>query len=283
MRLQELFLMESTDEDRAIISLASALWQKALKYKKPDREPEHQYHDDDFDDDDVPDDFEEPEEDVIIKLGTIGKLLNTPLEILNPVKVQLQSDYGLRKRVKNEDGLEVMKEKGSYYGLWDPDKNTMTLNRDLIDEPAVRSAIAHELRHALDDYKSDFKAGTSTRYWTPKDKSYRGVTDDPYLGNVDYIAKPGEINARFVETLNSMVPVIKKAVKDLEPEYLRSYILAQFKDALRHHSISHLFPEKEKSKDYKRLVNRGIEFMRKEVEHQLQIQGKNQHYSPHFE
>ena len=211
-------------------------------------------------------------------MGTVGKLFNTPLEILNPVKIQLQSDYGLRKRIKNEDGLEVMGEKGVYYGLWDPNKSTMTLNKDMIDEPSVRSAIAHELRHALDDYKSDFKAGTSKRYWTPKNKDYKDVKDDPKLGDVDYFARPGEINARFVETLNSMVPIIKKAVAEIEPKYLRSYILSEFKDTLRHHFISNLFPEKEKSKDYKRLLNRGIEFIRKEVEHQLKVQGENQHY-----
>ena len=41
MRLQEI-LMESTDEDRAIISLASTIWHTALKYKKPKSEPEYQ-------------------------------------------------------------------------------------------------------------------------------------------------------------------------------------------------------------------------------------------------
>ena len=271
MKLLEMFLVETTEEDRAIISLASALWHEALKYKKKEVEPEP-YYNDDFDDDgeSIPD-IEDPEEDETISLGKIGNLVDTPLQKLKNVKIDLQSDYGMRKEIKKAHNLDKIREKGAYYGLWDPESKTITLNRDLIDEPAVRSAVAHELRHALDDYKSNFKASSSTRYSTPKDKSFRGVEKDPIYGDADYFARPEEINARFIEVLNSMVPKIRSAVKEVPPEQLRSYILAEFRDALDFHHILKYFPQGAKSPDYKRLMKRGVDFIQKEIQHQLQV------------
>lgn len=274
MKLLELFLMETSEEDRAIISLASALWHEGLKYKKVDIEPEDRYYNDDFEDDgeSIPD-FEEPEEDEAINLGKIGNLVDTPLKALRNAKVELVSDYGIRKRIAADDNIDIVKKKGAYYGYWDSESRTIIINKDLIQEPTLRSAVAHELRHALDDYKSKFKANKSIRYSTPKKKEYRpepGVNYPP--GDDTYYAQPREINARFTEVLNSMVPVIRRAVREVSPEELRFYLMTEFKDALRHHSILKLFPEREKSKDYQRLMKRGVDFIGKEVQHQLQIQ-----------
>lgn len=272
MRLQELFLIETTEEDRAIISLSHAISDYINSH----------YDNEDMDDlsSDNPDfDFDDDEldiggdEDKPIDVGTIGQLFDTPLEILNPITIQLQSDYGIRQRRKKDTGSDVIRRPGEedIMGLWYNTEKLMILNKDYLGSNDLKSVVSHELRHALDDFKSGFKANVSKKYSTPRDKAHRKVTNDPYVGNVSYLAEPAEINARFLQVLHAMVPVIQRAMK-LAPEKIKPFIMSKFKQGLEDNRIAELFPQKEKSKDYKRLMKRGIDFIQKEMNHQSQLQ-----------
>lgn len=253
MRLVELFIIETTEEDRAIISLSTAIYKYIQKYA----EEEHEY--------DNPDD----EEAEIIRVGKIGQIFDTPLELLRDVNIQLMPDEAIARRAaKERKDPDVIRDPttNQIMGIWYNDK-TMVLNSDYIQSNEIKSIISHELRHALDDFKSDFKANNSNRYSTPKNKSFRKAISDPYLGNMKYLAEPAEINARFVEVLHNMVPVIRRAMNLTDQARARPYIMNQLKAELEKNRISELFPEKEKSSDYKRLMKRAMDFIEKEIAH----------------
>jgi len=258
-------ISESAEEDRAIISLAAAISEriKDLDEPEPEEFTDYDEYDPDADLDISPDLEDEP-----IVLGQIGDLFDTPLEILNPITIELQSSYGMNERYHRDSGGEGTKDPktSNYLGLWYPENSTIVLNREYIGSNSIRSTITHELRHALDDYKSDFKAGDSTRYSTPKNPAYRDVEDHPTLGNVGYLARPEEINARFAQVLNDMVPVVGRAAKlgQAEADKLISSSLLRFMELRK---IYNLFPEKEASKDFKRLMSRAMVFISKEFEH----------------
>ena len=124
--------------------------------------------------------------------------------------------------------------------------------------------MAHELRHALDDYKSEKKASVSNSYSTPKKKEYRKEYNDPYYGNISYLAEPAEINARFLQVLDQLTTTIRQSVK-LYPNDPKPAIMKEFKNILAYYHISDLFPEKELSKDYKRLMKRAMDYIEKEL------------------
>lgn len=253
MRLQEIFLIETTEEDRAIVSLASSISDYLRKY-------------------------EDSEDTEVIKVGTIGDLFDTPLTILDPIKIELDTHNGIMERMKKERPDEVAKENSEVIGIWYMHSKTVVFDKDYIDTYALKSIISHELRHALDDFKSGFKASTSKKYATPKDKANRKVTDDPYFGNVAYLAEPAEINARFLEVMNQMVTQIRIIFK-MSPEKIGPAIMQTFRQALEHYQIADLFPQKEKSKDYKQLIKRGMDFIQKEIQHQESITGKKLSHS----
>lgn len=265
MRLVELFLKETTEEDRAILSLSSAIYQYIQKYETISDDGDS-WKDKDYDDDEDGefDDISEIEDDKPIKIGKIGNLFNTPLEALNHINIELQSDYGIRLRRKKEGGREIKKpDDEMVYGLWYGDSDTIVLNKDFIGSNALRFVVTHELRHALDDVKSDYKANKADgRYSTPKKKEHRVKKDDK--DKTPYHAEPAEINARFLEVMHGLVPVIRRAVKlpDTNP---RDYATKEFFRLMDRFNISYLFPEKEKSKDYKRLVKRAMDFIEKEI------------------
>ncbi len=258
MRLQE--LLETTEEDRGLISLSSAIsdYLKTVDVDSEENAPEYDdEYDSDFDDD-------RGERDEPIILGKIGDLFDTPFEVLNKVTLELQSGFGLKAR----DGRSNDGPTGSIIkGLWDGNNGTLVLNKDYVGTKSIKSTIAHELRHALDDYKSNgeaFKIGG--RYVTPKKKEHRKPTNDPYFGNVAYLAEPAEINARFVQVLHDLVPVIQRSVKlpgDNGKRSIESGLNKLFQD----HKIADLFPEKTKSKAYQRLVKRAHDFINKELAH----------------
>jgi len=270
MRLQELFLVETTEEDRAIISLSSAISQYLKKYEEEDFDKE--YSDDEYDLDDEPED----DSDETIFVGRIGELFDTPLEILEPITIELQSDYAIRQRMKKEDGADVIRspDKGSINGLWYGHNATMVVNKDLLGTNALQSTISHELRHALDDFKSDFEANKAGgRYSKAKNKAHRKVTKDPHVGNLAYLGQPSEINSRYLQAMNAMVPSIKRAAK-LAPEMVQPSIMRDLKRAFEAFRITDLFPEKEKSRDYKRLIKRAMDFIDKELKHVQSTQPK---------
>jgi len=255
VRLQELFLVETTEEDRAIISLSSAISKYLFDNYESESDDKSYDSDSDYDDDlDISGDEDDPTE-----IGTIGQLFDTPLSILNPVRIELQSDYGIRQRRQRDSNAKVIGRPGEddSLGLWYGDNKIMVLNRDYIGTNSLRSVVTHELRHALDDFKSNFKANASKRYSTPKKKEYR--THDKA-----YLAEPAEINARFSQVLHAMVPTIKKVLKQHAGDP-KPYIMDEFSKLMNHYSISELFPERDQSKDYKRLIKRGVDFIDKEV------------------
>lgn len=275
MRLVELFLNETTEEDRAIISLSSAI-SDYINNKYGDSDLDDS--DDEFDDfDDFDDEFDDRkfdihgDEDKPITIGTIGELFDTPIPAMNSIKIEIQSDYGIRQRRKKETDAKIIKRPGEedIMGIWYQNGPIMVLNRDYVGTPKLKSVIAHELRHALDDIKSDNKANKDDgRYSTPKKKSYRKVTNDPHMGNLSYLAQPAEINARFAQVLNRLVDQNQIAPLAKYPQdqfTLRAQRLLL--RAMEAYHISHLFPEKEKSRDYKRLLKRGMDFIVKEFNH----------------
>jgi hypothetical protein len=250
MRLQELF--ETTEEDRAIISLGAAIYAYIQKYA--DEEIEY----DNADDEDMG----------LLRIGKIGQLFNTPIPGMDNINIQLQTDQGIVDRLEREkpEGSTDMPGAEGAGGLWYNHNHTMVLNSDYLNSGYMQSVIVHELRHAMDDVKSEYKANKSKGYETPRNKSYRNVTKDPHMGNLKYLAQPAEINARYLQVMHAMVPVIARAVK-LAPEYQDKLISSSLQKGLERFNIAHLFPEKEQSKDYKRLIKRAMDFIQKELAH----------------
>jgi len=243
MKLLELIIKESTNEDRAIISLSTELYSVLKQYADTDI---------DYDDEDTE----------LKRIGKIGQIVNTPLEALNDITIYIQSDYGLSQRMENEYGNKGHIDAPG--GVWLGDTKSLILNSDYLSVENMKSTISHELRHALDDVKSNFMASRSPSYNTPGNKSFRKVTSDPHMGNLAYLAQPAEINARFVQVLDDMVPIMKRATQP-NAKVGKNFVMQQFKLALERHNIAHLFPEKEKSSSYKRLLKRGVDFIEKEM------------------
>lgn len=242
MRLQELFLKETTEEDRAIVSLSSSVYALMRNYK-------------------------DEEGDDPITLGKVGDLFNTPLEVLNTVTLELQSDKGLVNRQREEDGEEALKtaDDMSTMGLWYPDSQTLVINKDYLSTQMIRTIISHELRHALDDYKSDFQAIKPGGKYTAPNKKL--IKKSPDLEDGDYLTQTAEINARFLQVLDRMVRAIRYAYKNLDDNEVKPFIMDYFRKAMNTYQITALFPQKEKSKQYKRLMKRAMDFIQKETEH----------------
>jgi len=252
MRLQELFLVETTEEDRAIISLSTVVYAYLKKYagkKLKDGE--------------------------VINVGTVGQLFDTPINILDPVEIQLWNHNDILKafpqQASDADQEDPEEDDRNILGFWDPQSEIVALNIDYLESNSLKGAVTHELRHALDDYKSEFRAGSSTRYDTPKKKEHRkDLSNDPYASELEkkkpYHAKPAEINARFAEVLHGVTFQIKHSMK-YPPDQIRPRVMKLFMKLLDMKHIAHLFPEKTQSKDYKRLVKRGMDFIDKELAH----------------
>jgi hypothetical protein len=267
MKLQELFLVETTGDDRELISLASSIYDYLQKYNNSyDSSVDY----DNIDNDDIDHELDiGGDEDSPVDLGTVGHLFDTSLDILKPLRIQIQSDYGIRQRRKKERNATVLKAPGTedIRGLWYSDIKTMVLNSDMLDTKPMRSIIVHELRHALDDFKSNFKANSSNKYSTPKNKLHRVSANDPKAKRLAYLAEPAEINARFLQLLDRLAVVVKRGIK-LGPETTRPFIINRLMELLDEFEIAELFPEKEKSKDYKRLIKRAMDFVEKELKFQ---------------
>lgn len=252
MRLQELFLIETTEEDRALISLSSSIYSYLQKYADQDL------------DYDNPDD----ENEEVVRIGKLGNLFNIPIMGMDNINLEIQSDLGLINRLRKEKPDETTDVAGADApgGMWYNHNKTLVLNSDHLSSEDMRTVITHELRHALDDIKSGYKANTSKRYETPKNKSYRNITKDKQMGNLKYLAQPAEINARFAQVLDKLttqIPMLHKYPKD----QIHKRSVRLLLQAMARFNIAHLFPEKEKSKDYKRLIKRGMDFIDKELKY----------------
>lgn len=262
MKLQELFLIETSDEDRALISLSSSIYAYIQKYANID----------------IDYDNEDDESEEIVRVGKIGSLFDTPIDILNSINIELQSDAEIEQRAnRDNESVDVTKLPGTDapLALWYGHINTIVLNSDYLQSNMMKTTITHELRHALDDHKSEFKANRSKSYSTPKNKEHRKTNSE--FGNLNYFAQPAEINARFIQVLHTMVPAIKRAMK-LDPDQQRSRIMTDFNKSMNDNLISNLFPEKEKSKQskqYKQLIKRAMDFIEKEIKHNQQLPANN--------
>lgn len=239
MRLQEIFLIETTEEDRAIVSLAQTLSKNLRKYK------------------DVSSDTgiktDEP-----ITIGKLGDMFDLALQILGPVTIKLQSNKGIKRNWESygnhvESGTTI-------YGIWFNNDNSIVMNMDKIGTTSFITSLTHELRHALDDFKSGYEANKQGgRYSVPRKKEHR---DDIALNS---LAEPAELNARFLEVLHTLIVQIKQAVKIMPIDQVRSYVLSQLSDTLDYYHISEFYPEKHHSKHYKRLIKRSADLIDKEV------------------
>lgn len=244
MRLQELFLTETTEEDRAIISLANVVYNHVKKYT----------------------DYVDPNSTEPMDIGKIDDFADTPLEGMEDIHIALQQSEALGRAVAEQNKEEY--EGKDPLGLWDSSGPTITLNADRISSERIKSTIVHELRHALDDLKSKGRAGTSAKYDTPKKKVHR--KKDPYAKNFPYLAKPSEINARFSQVLDGLTDSISKN-SNMNPQQLWDQEMKVLKRLFIMHNISDLFPEKERSPDYKRLMKRAADFIQKEIKYSASL------------
>lgn len=220
-------LVETSEEDRALISLSSSIYKRVMQ-----NEP----------------------------LGKIGDMFDTPISGLDSISVTLASNEEIWQSTygdESSNGKEL-------YAVWDDPTRSIILNKDLVNSPRMRTTITHELRHALDDLKSNSYPGNAKRYFTPKKKAHR--KDDPY-STTQYRAKPAEINARFVEILDVLASLIPKRYKTVDAHSIKQQLTTDFKNLLVKYEIADLFPEGTQSSDYKRLVKRAYDFMQKEMAH----------------
>lgn len=240
MFVREMFLSETANEDRAVISLAHAV-SKMIRQKYPPGEGlEHS-----------------------IDLGKVSDSLDTPLEALGNVTIMLNPEDELK-----DDPSMSYKADDVTDGVWEPKTETIFISDRVLkkaDQSLLR-VLAHEFRHALDDYKSDFRAGKSKGYDTPKNKEYRNGD-----AHTKYLASPAEINARFAEAMSLMTMAIQKRVRELDNVAdIKKQLEADLRRFMEVKKISSLFPEKEQSKDYKRLMKRAVDFISRELEYKLQ-------------
>ncbi len=249
MRLQELF--ETTDEDRAIISLSSAVYKKLTQHIGTDKDS--------------------------IEIGKIGDLFDTPIVALNNVSLEIQGGDIFIRRLHAIPPEDVIgdKSKDSAVAFWDEDTDTAVFNRNYLDTERIKTTITHELRHALDSVKSNKFPGDALRYFTPKKKEHRtfyynkkGEVDKKDVRNlIPYRAQPVEINARFAEVLHTLSDFVVKRYNTVAPHLLKRQLIQDFKRLLNLYHIAYLFPEKTQSTDYKRLLKRGYDFIQKEMAH----------------
>ena len=240
MRLQELF--ETTEEDRALISLSSAIYGKLQSYIS--------HHTDEK----------------IVNIGKIGDMFNTPIETLDNVSIEIQGGESFLERAEDKPIKDIVKDsKAKVFAFWEAETDTIVLNVEYLSEPRMRTTITHELRHALDEYKSgSFPASPRNpdpaninKYFTPKKKEHKKNT----------LASPAEINARFVEILDVLsTSIIPRSLK-LPTNEIRPKVMNDLKHLFVKYDIAKFFPEETKSNDYKRLIKRAVDFIDKELSH----------------
>jgi len=236
MRIQEL-LVETAEDDRAILSLADAIYNYLQSYADTEL---------DYD------------ETGVIHIGRIGDLFDTPIEILNSVRLEITPDEAIVDLARRLYGRATPAD--SHFGQWDPMNKAISLNADYLSSKRMRNVIAHELRHAMDDAKSLNRANQSTRYRTARSVQHQADQDGAYQ------AQPAEINARFVEALNLLVPVIAK-LSTLDSTSFRTKMTAYLNRAFELKDIADYYPEKTANAHYRRLLQRAWDFINKELAH----------------
>lgn len=219
------FLVETTEEDRAIISLSEVMYKRlAAKHGET------------------------------VDLGTIGDMFDTPIVALNDVRIMLVSDEDMRKVA-----MKLFGRPSGSRGVWAPEENTIYINSSHLDKSSAKSTISHELRHALDDVKSNYRAGDSYGYNTAPDDR------DQYKG------QPAEINARFAEVMHYLTAYM--AQQNQLGTLNRDDVVTRLYELMEKKQISTMFPEKTQSKAYKRLLKRAMDFVTKEIAYRQSRKG----------
>lgn len=237
MFLREMFMFETTEDDREIVSLSTAI----TKYLR--REFEF------LDYQDTPED-----------LGLLGDEFDIMLPGIENVRLKVASSQYLTDLTGALDDREVG-------GVWDGNTESIIINGDKINTTRISRIISHEIRHALDDYKSGFRAGEDdNRYDTPKKSVYRNAKDDPYMNHLYTLAKPAEINARFLEVLTDIKHNIPK-LGNIDPEQMKDELIKIMNRSMAHKRIAELFPERTQSRDFRRLLSRAVGFIDQEIQH----------------
>lgn len=241
MRLQELF--ETTSDDREISKISTQIYSYISSNFGTDPEATG-------------------------SLGTVGEICRLPDD--NPLS-NISIDFKSNDELKQKD-IATAKKNGqnidpyairTTVGTWNADHNQIQLNSDFIGSNKLKTVIAHELRHALDDKKSDNWASASTRYATPKKKEHRVAKDED--DKTPYLAEPAEINARFMELQHQLAGYIPRIYKNFPPNQIKAKIKEYIPRLLDGYRIASLFPEKTQSKDYKRLISRLMSFVEAEM------------------
>jgi hypothetical protein len=264
MRLLEI-LLETPQEDKIIIQLAKIVNSSLpnTKGNKPIRVGSMQQYVDQL---------------PVASQQIIGQRLSN-------VQLELHSSSDIQKYIKNAATNDAKQDFGDKVtaGYWSPAGETgeagtesptgkVVLNKAAIGTTQLISVLSHELRHVLDDSKSKMGAADSYRYNTPKKKEHQN-------SEYAYRAQPAEINARFVQAMDSLtraIPVIYK----LPPDKIKPRIKVALNQSLENNQISDLFPEKGQSRDYKQLIKRAFKFIENEMiefEQTLSDQGRPKH------
>jgi len=236
MKIHEL-IVETAEDDRAIISLADTIYNYL-----------QQYADQDLDYDETG----------VLHIGRIGDLFDTPIPAMDSIRLAISSDEAIVDLARRLHGRATPED--SHLGEWDPMEKAISLNADYLSSNRMRSVIAHELRHAMDDIKSLNRANQSSRYRTARNPADRADKDGAYQ------AQPAEINARFIEALNVLTPVIPKLAK-LDPQSFNTKMTAYLNKAFELKDIADYYPEKTASPHYRRLLQRAWDFINKELAH----------------
>jgi len=236
MRIHEL-IVETAEDDRAIMSLADAIYDYLQQYADTEL---------DYD------------ETGVIHIGKIGDLFNTPIPSMDNIRIEISSDEAIVDLVRRLNGRAAPSD--SHLGQWDPMEKAISLNADYLSSNRMRNIIAHELRHAMDDMKSLNRANQSTRYGTARNPADQADPDTAYR------AQPAEINARFIEALHFISPIIPK-LANLDPAAFRTKMTAYLNRAFEVKQIADIYPEKTDNPHYRRLLQRAWDFINKELAH----------------
>ncbi len=194
-------------------------------------------------------------------IGTIEKLINRTASIdAENILGNLPKNFGSIKLVMKE----LKDADGPYEGLWEERYNTIYLNTiplqlTPVDTYKIRTYMMHELRHALDSYKTK---GTPDKYNNARDVPAQLSDQQEWF--VRYQNSPSEINARYGQAIASIDSQLdrafwKEGVYDSKSIY--ALVLAKFKK----YQIAYLFPEKTESKEFKRLVSRAVDYIQQRL------------------
>lgn len=223
MRIQELIL-ETTEEDRGISKLAAQLRKRVIAFV--DAKP---------------------------RGGIIGKLAEfvkgTTLESMAGVTLQVLPNSMLHKAFGDP---EIDPKLGRIHGFWDPNRDRIVLNLRHVRALSLSKTIAHELRHALDDIKSDYRASDpDNRYGKHPEGS---------------LFQPDEINARYAESMHIAILKIGKLARE---GWTRAELMAELpeiiKFAFKANLITHVMPERYSDRAYRHLASRAYRLLSAEV------------------